>query len=91
MKANKKSESIEIDTNDYVSAMMGKYNDGLVSLRIQTFKGTIKEFGNVKDEGEEYELDIKGDDRVSPVFGTFTQAGNATVLSSIGFHLSKDG
>ena len=59
IKNSKKSASIEIDNDDYISYIMGKYNSGIVSLRVQTFKGQIKEFGNVQNEGDEYDLTIK--------------------------------
>jgi hypothetical protein len=69
----KTSQSLEVDNNDHISIITGKYDHGLVSLRIQTFKGVIKEFGNAHNEGEEYDISIKSGEKTSTIFGTFAE------------------
>jgi Jacalin-like lectin domain. len=103
MKENAKNKSLEIDTDDYISNITGKYNNGLVSLRFQTFKGTIKEFGNTHNEGEEYDITINSGEKTSTIFGSFLENSgiifgikrmtileeNIKVLSSLGLLIIK--
>lgn len=70
-KIARNSNSIDINNDDFITNITGKYNEGLVSLRIQTSKGMIKEFGNVKSEGNESEINLKVGDKTSGIFGSF--------------------
>jgi len=64
-------ESLQIDPDDHISYISGKYGEALISLKLQTAKGKIKDFGNTKADGEEFEIDIKSDEQPTMLFGAF--------------------
>ena len=64
-------ESLQIDPDDHISYISGKYNEALISLKLQTAKGKIKDFGDMKSDGEEFEMDVKSDEQPTMLFGAF--------------------
>ena len=62
-------ESLQIDADDRISFVAGKYSDAILSLKFQTAKGKIKEFGNSKATGEDFEIDIEKGEQPTLLFG----------------------
>lgn len=62
-------ESLQIDPDDYISYIGGKYNEGLTTLKFQTAKGKIKVFGDTKSLGEEFELTMEPGEQPTLMFG----------------------
>lgn len=62
-------ESLQIDPDDYISYIAGKYNEGLSTLKFQTAKGKIKVFGDPKTLGEEFEIQMEPGEQPTLMFG----------------------
>lgn len=76
-------ESLQIDPDDYISYISGRYTEALVFLKIQTIKGKIKDFGHSKEEGEDFEIYIKSGEQPTVLFGAFARRkSNSTIFRS---------
>jgi len=95
MKAKTKNvESLQIDLDDNISSVSGKYNEGLISLKFQTAKGKIKEFGTTKGSGQEFEIKIEPEEQPTLLFGAFynkkaKKGKEEIIVANIGFTLMK--
>jgi len=70
-------ESLQIDPDDRISLITGKYGKALTSIKFQTAKGKIKDFGDIQSAGEEFEIDMQPGEQPTLLFGAFVkQKGN---------------
>ena len=72
-----KSGSIEIDADDHITNVSGKYKHTVGYLKIVTASGKTQEFGNVNGTETEHEFvfDIKVKERPISVFGALDKIG----------------
>lgn len=62
-------ESLQIEPDDRITFIAGKYDEALVCLKFQTAKGKIKVFGNDKSLGEDFEIDMEAGEQPTLLFG----------------------
>ena len=62
-------ESLQIDPDDYITFIAGKYTEGLTTLKFQTAKGKIKVFGDAKSLGEDFEIEMEPGEQPTLMFG----------------------
>lgn len=79
-------ESLQIDPDDRISLITGKYGKALTSIKFQTAKGKIKDFGDIQSAGEEFEIDMQPGEQPTLLFGAFVkQKGKVDFLVSYSY------
>jgi len=87
-------ESLQIDPDDRITLISGKYGQALTSIKFQTAKGKIKDFGDIQSAGEEFEIDMQPGEQPTLLFGAFFKKKDAQnkdefFLANVGFVLVK--
>ena len=75
-------ESLQIDPDDRITLISGKYGQGLTSIKFQTAKGKIKDFGDIQSAGEEFEIDMQPGEQPTLLFGAFVRKKGILTLNS---------
>ena len=65
--------NIEIDDDDKICCISGKYSEGITYLQIKTLKGIIKEFGTDRDFGEEFTINLGPKEELALLHGAMRE------------------
>lgn len=69
-KSQLKASAIEIENDDHIAHITGKYKDFVEYIKIVTAKGVIHEFGNQNEsEAQEFMFEMESDEHPILVFG----------------------
>lgn len=63
--------SIEVENDDQIWWISGKYEEGLTYLKVKTVKGHIKEFGTKTDSPNEFKISVDPNENMTLLHGAF--------------------
>lgn len=79
-----KSSAIEVDTDDHIAHITGKYKQFVEYIKIVTAKGSIHEFGNLRENGsEDFTFDLETDEHPVSIFGALEKSTTGMFILSL--------
>ena len=65
--------SIEIEPDDQIAEISGKYSEGITYLQVRTQKGIVKEFGTDRDCGDQFTVSFGPKETLAMLHGAFCE------------------